>query len=78
VDDFTAAMTEALEWATANEADVRQAIKDNLEVPEPVADSVPLPVFTAELDKDKIEALGELAVEVGVLDEVPDFSKLYR
>ena len=78
VDDFTAAMTEALEWATANEADVRQAIKDNLEVPEAVADSVPLPVFTAELDKDKIEALGELAVEVGVLDEVPDFSKLYR
>ena len=78
VDDFTAAMTEALEWATANEADVRQAIKDNLEVPDAVADSVPLPVFTAELDKDKIEALGELAVEVGVLDEVPDFSKLYR
>lgn len=78
VDDFTAAMTEALEWATANEADVRQAIKDNLEVPEAVADSVPLPVFTAELDKDKIEALGELAVEVGVLDELPDFSKLYR
>ena len=78
VDDFTAAMTEALEWATANEADVRQAIKDNLEVPEAVADSVPLPVFTAELDKGKIEALGELAVEVGVLDEVPDFSKLYR
>ncbi len=78
VDDFSAAMTEALEWATANEADVRQAIKDNLEVPDPVADSVPLPVFTAELDKGKIEALGELAVEVGVLDTLPDFGKLYR
>jgi NitT/TauT family transport system substrate-binding protein len=78
VDDFTAAMADALDWATANEADVRQAIKDNLEVPDPVADSVPLPVFTAELDKSKIEQLGELAVEVGVLDETPDFDKLYR
>lgn len=78
VEDFTTAMTEALEWATANEADVRQAIKDNLEVPDPVADSVPLPEFTAELDEAKIEALGELAVEVGVLDEAPDFANLYR
>lgn len=78
VDDFTDAMTAALEWATDNEADVRQAIKDNLEVPDAVADSVPLPVFTAELDKGKIEELGELAVEVGVLDEAPDFANLYR
>lgn len=78
VDDFSAAMTEALEWATANEADVRQAIKDNLEVPDVVADSVPLPVFTAELDKGKIKELGELAVQVGVLDALPDFDKLYR
>ena len=76
--DFTAAMTEALEWATANEADVRQAIKDNLEVPEAVADNVPLPVFTAELDKGKIEELAELAVQVGVLPEALDFANLYR
>jgi len=78
VDSFSDAMTDALQWATDNEADVRQAIKDNLEVPDAVADSVPLPTFTAELDKDKIKALGELAVEVGVLDEAPDFDKLYR
>jgi NitT/TauT family transport system substrate-binding protein len=78
VDDFTAAMTEALEFATSNEAAVRQAIKDNLELPEAVADSLPLPVFTAELEKDKIEQLGQLAVEVGVLPEAPDFGNLYR
>ena len=78
VDDFSAAMADALEWATANESDVRQAIRDNLEVPDAVADSVPLPVFTAELDKAKIEALGELAVDQGVLDALPDFDRLYR
>jgi NitT/TauT family transport system substrate-binding protein len=78
VDDFSAAMAEALDWATANEGDVRQAIKDNLEVPDAVADSVPLPVFTAELDKARIQSLGELAVKMGVLDAVPNFDRLYR
>jgi NitT/TauT family transport system substrate-binding protein len=78
VDDYTAAMAEALAWATDNEADVRQAIKDNLEVPEPVADGVPLPVFTADLDKDKIEQLATLAVKEGVLESAPNFSNLYR
>lgn len=78
VDDFTAAMTDALAWASENEAAVRQAIKDNLEVPDAVADSVPLPVFTAELDRDKIRELANLAVHVGVLEEAPDFANLYR
>ena len=78
VDDFTAALTEALAWSTDNEDAVRQAIKDNLELPEAVADHVPFPVFTAELDKSKIEKLGKLAVQVGVLDEAPDFANLYR
>ncbi|MEO8261732.1 MAG: ABC transporter substrate-binding protein [Pseudolysinimonas sp.] len=78
VDDFSAAMVEALEWATANEADVRQALLDHMELPDAVAESVPLPNFTAELDKDKIEKLAELAVKLGVLPELPDFSKLYR
>lgn len=78
MDDFTAALTEALAWAADNDAAVRQAIKDNLELPEPVADSLPFPVFTAELDKTKIEKLGELAVQVGVLEEAPDYANLYR
>jgi NitT/TauT family transport system substrate-binding protein len=78
VDDFSAAMADALDWATANEGDVRQAIKDNLEVPDVVADSVPLPVFTAELDKARIKSLGELAVEMGVVVAVPNFDRLYR
>ncbi|MEO5534880.1 MAG: ABC transporter substrate-binding protein [Pseudolysinimonas sp.] len=78
VDDFTAAMSEALDWATANEPLVRQAIKDNLQVPEAVADHVPLPHFTATLDKDKIEKLAHLAVDLGVLPSLPDFTKMYR
>jgi NitT/TauT family transport system substrate-binding protein len=78
VDDFTAAITEALEFADANPDAVRAAIKSNLEIPEAVVDGLPLPVFTAKLDKGKIEELGKLAVSVGVLPEAPDFGNLYR
>jgi NitT/TauT family transport system substrate-binding protein len=78
VDDFTAAMAEALDFASQNEDAVRQAIKDNLEVPDAVADNVPLPNFTPDIDKAGIEKLADLAVEQGVLESKPDLSGLYR
>ncbi|MEP6481101.1 MAG: ABC transporter substrate-binding protein [Rhodoglobus sp.] len=77
VKDFTEAMAEALKWAAGNEKDVRQAIKDNLKVPEAVADNVPLPNFTDKLDKAGIQKLADLAVQQGVLDTKPNLSKLY-
>ncbi|ROO60741.1 NitT/TauT family transport system substrate-binding protein [Micromonospora sp. Llam0] len=78
--DFSAAMQETLEWAQdpANEADVRQAIKDNLELPEAVADSVRLPEFGWELDRASLETLATLAGDYGVLDEQPDFDRLIQ
>jgi NitT/TauT family transport system substrate-binding protein len=78
--DFSAAMKETLAWAQdpANEADVRQAIKDNLELPEAVADSVKLPIFGWELDRESQEELASLAVKYGVLDSEPDFDRLIQ
>jgi NitT/TauT family transport system substrate-binding protein len=78
--DFSAAMKETLAWAQdpANEAAVRQAIKDNLELPEVVADSVKLPTFGWELDRESQEELASLAVKYGVLDETPDFDRLIQ
>ncbi|WP_249412336.1 ABC transporter substrate-binding protein [Micromonospora endophytica] len=80
VDDFTAAMKETLTWAqdSANEAAVRQAIKDNLELPEPVADSVKLPAFGWELDRASMQALAELAQKYKVLDNQPNFDRLIQ
>ncbi|WFE20610.1 ABC transporter substrate-binding protein [Solwaraspora sp. WMMD937] len=80
IGDFSAAMQETLEWAQdpANETDVRQAIKDNLELPEAVADSVRLPEFGWELDRASLETLATLAGEYGVLDEQPDFDRLIQ
>ncbi|WFE28164.1 ABC transporter substrate-binding protein [Solwaraspora sp. WMMD791] len=78
--DFSAAMEQTLQWAqdSANEAAVRQAIKDNLELPEAVADSVRLPEFGWELDRASLESLATLAGEYGVLEQQPDFDRLIQ
>jgi NitT/TauT family transport system substrate-binding protein len=80
VADFSAAMKETLEWAQdpANEAAVRQAIKDNLELPEAVADSVRLPEFGWELDPTSLRTLAELAEKYRVLDKQPNFDRLIQ
>ncbi|MDG4830747.1 ABC transporter substrate-binding protein [Solwaraspora sp. WMMD1047] len=80
VADFSAAMKETLEWAqdSANETVVRQAIKDNLELPDAVADSVRLPEFGWELDRASMETLASLAQKYGVLDKQPNFDRFIQ
>jgi NitT/TauT family transport system substrate-binding protein len=80
VTDFSAAMKETLSWAQdpANEKAVRQAIKDNLELPDAVADSVRLPEFGWEIDRASLVALATLATKYGVLDRQPNFDRLIQ
>ncbi|WBB75923.1 ABC transporter substrate-binding protein [Micromonospora sp. WMMD1128] len=80
VADFSAAMKETLQWAEdpANEPAVRQAIKDNLELPPPVAESVRLPAFGWEVDRASLRTLAELAQKYKVLDKQPDFDRLIQ
>ncbi|MFD6754871.1 MULTISPECIES: ABC transporter substrate-binding protein [Micromonospora] len=80
VDDFAAAMKETLQWAqdSANETAVRQAIKDNLQLPEPVADSVKLPEFGWDLDRTSLQTLAELAQKYRVLDKQPNLDRLIQ
>jgi NitT/TauT family transport system substrate-binding protein len=80
VADFSAAMKETLQWAKdpANEPKVRQAIKDNLELPDAVADSVRLPAFGWEIDRTSLETLATLAEKYRVLDKRPNFDRLIQ
>ncbi|GAA3923938.1 ABC transporter substrate-binding protein [Actinoplanes auranticolor] len=80
VTDFSTAMKETLAWARdpANEGSLRQAIKDNLELPDAVADSVRLPAFGWELDRAGLEQLAALARKYGVLERQPDFDRLIQ
>ncbi|MDQ0576511.1 ABC transporter substrate-binding protein [Agromyces albus] len=78
VADYAAAMTEALDWAAANEDAVRAAIVENMGIPEEAAAGITLPEFTAEVDVDALEQLAGLAVEFGVLDAEPDLDRLIQ
>jgi NitT/TauT family transport system substrate-binding protein len=80
VADFSSAMKETLTWAQdpVNEKAVRQAIKDNLELPDTVADTVRLPQFGWEIDRTSLVALATLAQKYGVLDRQPDFDRLIQ
>jgi len=78
--DFSAAMKETLVWAQdkANEAAVRQAIKDNLKLPAPVADSVRLPKFGWEVDRTSLQTLATLGQKYKVLNAQPNFDRLLQ
>ncbi|MBM0276619.1 ABC transporter substrate-binding protein [Micromonospora tarensis] len=80
VGDFSAAMKKTLEWANdpANEAAVRQAIKDNLQLPPPVAESVRLPAFGWQVDRASLLSLSELAQKYKVLDQQPNLDRLIQ
>jgi NitT/TauT family transport system substrate-binding protein len=78
VSDFAAAMTEALDWAAANEDAVRAAISTNMEIPEEAAAGITLPTFTSEVTVSDLEELAALAVDFGVLDAEPDFDRLVQ
>ncbi|MGW4945541.1 ABC transporter substrate-binding protein [Actinoplanes sp. NPDC004185] len=77
---FSTAMKETLTWAgdPANEASLRQAVKDNLKLPDVVADSVRLPAFGWQLDRAGLEQLATLARKYGVLERQPDFDRLIQ
>lgn len=78
VADYAAAMADALEFASQNEDAVRAAIATNLEIPEEAAAAIVLPDFTPDLENAGIEDLAALAVEYGVIDAEPDFSRLIQ
>jgi len=75
---YSAAMAEALEWASGNEEAVRAAIATNLEIPEEAAAGITLPEFTWQLTAEDIETLGALAVEFEYIDAEPDYDRLIQ
>lgn len=78
VDDFSAAVKEVFEWAADNEPALRQAIKDNLELPETVADTIRLSPYSFELNVPAIEELAEYAQTYKLLDGQPDWDRLIQ
>jgi len=78
VAQYSAAMKEALEWASANEDAVRAALVTNLEIPEEAAAGITLPTFTFDLSVENLQTLAGLAVGYGVLEAEPNFDRMIQ
>lgn len=77
VQDYAAAVAEALEFTQNNDAAARAAIVNHLEIPEEVAAGITLPTFDPKLDIAQITELAELAVQYKTLDAMPDIEKIF-
>lgn len=77
VQDYAAAVAEALEFTQKNEDAARAAIVKHLGIPEEVAAGITLPTFDPKLDIAQITELAELAVQYQTLDSMPDIEKIF-
>jgi NitT/TauT family transport system substrate-binding protein len=69
---FRRAMNRSLDYAAAHEAEAREAIKRNTEIPPEVVDKMPLPHWTSELNAESIRVLLRQCEKYGYFDEEID------
>jgi NitT/TauT family transport system substrate-binding protein len=72
---FYRALQRSLE-ASADEETMRQVIAENTETPPGVVEQMALDNWQAEVDRDALATVGELAARYGVLAEEPDLDEL--
>lgn len=76
---FQRAMNRSLRYVIENPDAIREIVPTYTEIPEDVIADMKLQTFTADLNLDSIEKLGEVAVRQGLIDEPPSVGDLvYR
>jgi NitT/TauT family transport system substrate-binding protein len=76
VKDMTAAVNETLQYADTHPDDVRAHVAKVLKVPADVVAKVGLEEFGTDLRRDKVERLGQLMVQDGLLKKPADVNGL--
>lgn len=76
IERFRRAMTKSLEYAAANDQEVRDVVKEYTEIPPEVIDKINLPTWKADLNEPTIEKLSELSLKYGFIEEQPDLNEL--
>ena len=77
VQRFTEAMQESLAYANDNPDAVRAIIPTYTEITPELAAELTLPTWPPEINRASSEALAELALQDGLLTELPDLDALY-
>jgi NitT/TauT family transport system substrate-binding protein len=73
---FTEAMRESLSYADANPEEARKIIGTYTEIAPEVIEKVTLPKWPAEVNRESVDALAELALEDGLLTKPADVASL--
>lgn len=71
VERFQRAMQKSLEYAAANDADVRAAVGEYTEIPPEVIEKIKLPTWKADLNEPTIQTVADLAKKYGFIEEAP-------
>ena len=76
VECFTSATEESLQFAQENPDQVRAVLQEYTEIDPAVAESMQLPEFPTDINRESVETLAQLAVQDGLIDDVPDLDQL--
>ncbi|MGH3758081.1 ABC transporter substrate-binding protein [Actinophytocola sp.] len=76
VERFTEAMRESLSYADANPDEARQIIGSYTEIAPEVIEKLTLPKWPAEVNRDSVQTLADLALEDGLLEKEADVDAL--
>lgn len=76
VECFSDAMAQSLEYAQQNPDAVREVLGEYTQIDPAIAEAMTLPAWPAEINRDSVQTLSDLAVEDGLLDEAPDLDAL--
>jgi len=73
---FQEAITESLAYANAHPDEVRTVLRSYTDIDQAILDSMTLPVWPAEINRESIERVAQLGLEDGVFEKAPDLTQL--
>ncbi|MGW9550994.1 ABC transporter substrate-binding protein [Citricoccus zhacaiensis] len=76
VEQFQEAITEALAATDENNDEAKKLLPEFMNLPEDVATALKLDELGGEVREDQIQAIGELAVKYGFIDQEPDLDAM--
>lgn len=76
VQRFTTAMQESLAYADSHPEETKQVLLEYTQIPEEALDSLILPRFPTEINRESVEIMTELALQDGLLTSEPDLDAL--
>jgi NitT/TauT family transport system substrate-binding protein len=76
VERFTRAINKSLDHATRNPDAARATIPEFTQIPPDVAAKIRLPRWPSRIDREQLEALAQLSVKHGVIEEAPSLDEL--